>query len=100
MKIFKISKSIRLYRGVNQYNKDGRYWTTDKEWAIQFTQSGLPSEIRSMTYPSEMIFRNDPLPNAVNAGELDKTEELARENGFKAFWVNEGVGEPESVYII
>lgn len=100
MKIFKIAKSIRLYRGESQYNKGGHYWTTDKEWARQFTQSGRPSEVRSMTFPVEMIFRNDPLPFATNATELDTTEQLALEKGFNAFWVNEGSGQPESVYII
>lgn len=96
----KLAKSIRLYRGKSQYNKGGKYWTPNKEWAMQFTQSGLPSQVESRTFPVERIFINNPLPSAINAEELDATEELAVENGYSAFWVNEGMDQPESVYII
>ncbi|MFA7219245.1 MAG: hypothetical protein WC119_01915 [Synergistaceae bacterium] len=100
MKIYRTAKSIRLYRGESQYNKGGKYWTTDKEWAMQFTQSGLPSQVKSIILPDERIFRDNPVPSAVNAEELDKTEERALSEGFDAFWVNEGVGQPESVYMM
>lgn len=100
MNWYKTAKSIVLYRGEASFNKGGKYWTTDKEWARQFTQSGLDSEVKSIRLPSEVIFRNDPLPSAVNADELDGVEQIAKKKGFRAFWVDEGHGEPSSVYII
>ena len=100
MKIWKIAQTISLYRGESQYNKGGKYWTTDKEWAMQFTLSGLSSHVKSMTFPSERIFKDIPLPSATNAEQLDATEVLAISQGFPAFWVDEGDGQPESVYMI
>lgn len=99
-KMYKIAKSIKLYRGESVYNKDGHYYTTDREWARQFTQSGLDREIKMISVPEDIIYRKDPLPSAVNESEFDIALAEAKENGFKAFWVNEGDGEPNSVYFI
>jgi GNAT superfamily N-acetyltransferase len=94
------SKMITLYRGVNVGNSNGKYWTTDKEWARQFTQYGQDSEIKTMSYPENRIFRNNPLPSAVSEQDLNTTEQLARKQGFAAFWVDEGPNEPNSVYVM
>lgn len=100
MKIWKIAKSIHLYRGESVHNKNGHYWTTDKEWARQFTQSGLDTEIKSILFPFENILRIDPLPEAVNAEDIDRAIRTTKRQRYKAFWVHEGMGQPESVYIL
>lgn len=106
MKIYKISsilktaKVIKLYRGESSYNKGGKFYTTDREWARQFTQSGLESEIKTIKFPDEYIYKSNPLPEATNEEQFDNAMEEARKNGFRAMWVNEGIGEPNSVYFI
>lgn len=97
---WKTAQVIKLYRGESVYNKGGRFYTTNREWARQFTQSGLESEIKSIKYPEEAIYKANPLPEATNEKQFDDAIEEARANGFKAFWVDEGVGEPNSVYFI
>ena len=41
----KASKEITLYRGEHSTNKNGHYYSLDKEFARQFTQSGQDKEI-------------------------------------------------------
>lgn len=100
MKIYKIAKSITLYRGESVYNKGGKYWTTDREWARQFTQSGQDKEVRKLSVPENWIYRADPLPEAVNEDQLSQTLAEAKRLGFKAIWVNEGLNEPNSVLML
>lgn len=100
MKIYKIAKSIALYRGESVYNKGGKYWTTDREWARQFTQSGQDKEVRKLSVPENWIYRADPLPEAVNEDQLGQTLAEAKRLGFKAIWVNEGLNEPNSVLML
>jgi len=100
MKIFKIAKIIKLYRGESSHNVGGRFYTPDQEWAKQFTQSGLENEVKMIKFPDEYIYRANPLPNATNEEQFDNTLKEARKNGFRAFWISEGVGEPNSVYFI
>lgn len=100
MKIYRIAKLITLYRGNNAYNKGGRYYTTDKEWARQFTQSGRDSEIVSIHYNPDNIYAKIPMPHATSEKEFDEAMKEAIEKGFKAFMLDEGMGQPHSVYII
>ena len=92
---------IAIYRGISVYNKTrNNYYTTDKEWARQFTQSGLDNEIKKAYIDTKVIYTANPLPQATNEKEMDNTIVLAKTNGFKAIWVNEGINEPNSIYII
>lgn len=104
MKIYKIakkpSKNIILYRGESVHNKGGKYWTPDKEWARQFTQSGLDSEIRSVSLSESLIYVSDRLPMATSENEINEAIKKAKELGFKAILVDEGIKEPNSVLII
>jgi hypothetical protein len=100
MKIYHIAKSIILYRGESVYNKGGNYWTTDKEWARNFTQSGLDKEIKVKSFPEELIYVADKLPSAVNESEIDNAILEAKKKGFKAIWVNEGAKQPNSVLMV
>jgi len=100
MKIFRIAQNITVYRGEGSYNKGGNYFTTDREWARQFTQSGRDFEIQSFLIPSEAIYTAFELPKAYDEASFDKGIFEAQENGFSSFWVDEGSGQPNSIYVI
>ena len=95
-----LNSHITIYRGESSYNRGGRYWTTDREWARQFTQSGRDSEIKTARIESSRIYREDPLPNATDEIAMDKAMKAARDQGFAAIWVNEGLNEPNSIYVL
>ncbi len=105
MKIFRIAQGfITLYRGENTTNRGGsnigKYYSTDKEWAKQFTQTGQVNEVKSIQIPKSSIYIKDPLPLATEEQEFDECWAYAKQNGYKAFMVNEGVGEPNSVFVV
>jgi hypothetical protein len=96
-------KTIKVYRGVSEYNKKyGNFWTTDKEWARQFTQAGLDKEIKQRTIDTSVIMKreNVPLPRACSDKGFDQAIKDAEFGKFDAFWVNEGQGEPPSIYVM
>jgi hypothetical protein len=89
-----------IYRGESVHNRGGRYWTTDKEWARQFTQSGRDFEIKTARIDPSKIYKMDPLPSASSESDFDRAIEAAQEAGFPAVWFDEGRGEPNSIYVI
>jgi hypothetical protein len=96
-------KTIKVYRGVSEGNKKyDNFWTTDKEWARQFTQSGLDKEIKQRTIDTSVIMKreNVPLPRATSDKDFDQAIKDAKFGKFDAFWVNEGQGEPPSIYVM
>lgn len=98
MKIYKMASKITLYRGENAYNKGGHFWTTDKEWARQFTHSGMDFEIKKRTYSTDWIYTPDPLP--YGGDDFSEAIEEAINKGYGAIWLSEGSGQPNSVFII
>ena len=96
-------KNIKVYRGVSAYNRSGNNWyTTDKEWARQFTQSGQDKEIIQKTINTSVIMKreNVPLPQATNPDDIDQAITDAKFGKFDAFWVDEGQNQPLSIYVI
>lgn len=93
-------RMLTLYRGINAGNKNGRYYTTNPEWARQFTQSGLDAEILQVQIDPSTIYRPNPLPEATDAAQVDSAIDEAVRNGYIAVWMNEGHNEPNSVYVI
>lgn len=91
---------LPIFRGESVYNKGGRNWTTQKEWARQFTQSGRDREILRAKIDPAVIYRHDPLPHACSQKDFDKIVPLAKELGCLAVWFDEGQNEPPSIYII
>jgi len=92
---------IRLYRGVNSGQEGNSYYTPDKDWARQFTQSGRDEEIKSVRYSTNRIFRNDPLPKAYGLDDSDLgIMDKAWDAGYKGIWMDEGNGQPDSVYFM
>ena len=91
---------IRIYRGVSVYNRDGRYFTTEPEWARNFTQSGQDHEIIQCDIPASVIYKKDPLPEAVDESQVAEAIREATQKGFAAIWVDEGINEPSSIYVM
>lgn len=96
-------KRIKVYRGVSEYNKKyDNFWSTNKEWARQFTQSGLDKEIKQRTIDTSVIMKRDnaPLPRATSDKDFDQAIKDAEFGKFDAFWVDEGPNQPPSIYVI
>ena len=90
---------IKLYRGLNKFQVGGNYYSTDREWSRQFTQSGLDSEIEEIEVGIDEILRLDPLPKATDVMGMDKAIKIGKEGGYRGIFVDEGKGQPESVFI-
>jgi hypothetical protein len=89
-----------LYRGVSRVSpKHGNYYTGDRDWARQFTQSGLDSEVISRQIDAQHIYEAEALPMATRPEEIDAAIAEAKRRGLKAIRVNEGTGEPLSVFV-
>jgi len=96
-----ISPNVTIYRGVSTVSPvDGHYYSTDKEWARQFTQSGRDSEIITKSVPINKILKLDPLPSANNETQFDMAMEKAKEKNYPAVWMDEGSTEPNSVFVL
>jgi hypothetical protein len=90
-----------LYRGEMTCGQQGNYYTADREWARQFTQSGQNHEIRVIQLDPNLIYRADVLPRAFGAEDpaFDQAIAEAKRQGKKAIWVDEGKGQPNSVFV-
>lgn len=100
MRFFDYLSEMFIYQGRSAYNKGSKYWSTDREWTRQFTQSGLDKEIAVSRIDPKKIYKKNPLPSATNAIEIEEAIEEARKKGYLAIWLDEGVNEPNSIYII
>jgi hypothetical protein len=102
LKSFLLEQKIPIYRGVSQYNKQyNSFYTTNKEWARQFTQSGLDREIKKAYIDSNIIYKANPMTMATGEdADFDRDVAIAKSKGFKAIWLDEGMNEPPSIYII
>lgn len=100
MKITEITNRwLTVYRGEYSGNRGGNYFTPDREWARQFTQSGRDAEIKQRFIREADIFRP---PQPVYAGDPDARDQIAQvalQHGFKAVWLDEGQNQPDSIYV-
>ena len=103
MNWYKIAKRIPIYRGEHSGNKGGGYFSTNKEFARQFTQSGLDREVivRQINLASIYDARTEgkPLPEATNETDFDNAMIRAKELGLYGFRLTEGPDLPDSIYI-
>jgi len=99
---YKISSQIQLFRGEMASGQGNNYYSPDKEFARQFTQSGQDKEIRTIIMDEADIYRKFPLPKSYgfDDNELDNAIAEAKVKGFKALWTDEGEGQPNSVFLI
>jgi len=90
-----VEGDVRLYRGQAQ-GGEGRYYSSDKDFARAFTQSGRESEISEIVVPANRVYRGEVLPFAKDVDAIDKALIDARAKGYDAIWVDEGLGQPPS----
>ena len=91
---------LTVYQGRNVYNKTSQFFTTDKEWARNFTQSGQDSEIRIGKIDPKVIYQKEPMPEATDDKQIDAALEEAKAGGYSAIWINEGRNEPPAILVI
>lgn len=88
-----------LYRGVGGDSGGGNYFTSDPEFARNFTASGRDGEIKVVDIPDTEIHTPSTLPEATNEQQLDAAIAEAKAAGKKAVRVSEGEGQPTSVFV-
>lgn len=88
-----------LYRGEGGDTGGGNYFSFDREFARNFTRAGLDEEIRTVGVSRADIYEADVLPLATKEEQIDRAIAEAREAGKKAIRVDEGAGEPNSVFV-
>lgn len=98
MNLVENAKVIRVYRGEYSGNRGGRFWTQDKEFARQFTQSGQDREIL-VRYMHTSDIKDCSHVYAGDPDVVDAEMEIAKEEGYKALLLNEGRGEPNSIWV-
>lgn len=104
MNWYRLAKLLTIYRGEYSGNKGGGYFSTSKEFARQFTQSGLDREVIRKAIDSELIYdartEGKPLPSATNEQEFDEAYAKTQELGLIGFRISEGMNQPDSIYIL
>ena len=91
---------LTVYQGQSVHNKGSQCYSPSKEFARNFTQSGLDKEIKKVKIADEDVYRSKTLPSGTNDDQLKKAEEEAKLGRFKAFWVDEGQNNPPSIYVV
>lgn len=90
---------LTIYRGEYAGNKGGYFWTEDREFARQFTQSGLDREILvRYIFPGD-IYKKSADVYAGNETAVDAALAAAKEQDYKAIMLSEGPGEPHSIFV-
>ena len=89
-----------VYRGEGRASqKGGGHWSTDKEFARQFTQMGKESEVISSYIKRKDIYEFADPPYAGDAAAFDIAVAEAKAAGFKAVRLSEGLNQPTSLYV-
>lgn len=100
----KAKNEIPIYRGEYAGNKGGNYFSTSKEFARQFTQKGLESEVIQKRIDLSLIYdartEGKPLPDANNEKEFDDAMARTKELHLYGFRLSEGTNEPNSIYML
>src|SRR5215510_5235581 len=87
-----------LYRG--ESGGEGHFFSTDKEWARQFTHSGRDAEIVTRQIRSDDIHQPAKSVAANDPEAVDQAIAEAKQLGKKAVRLSEGRGQPDSIFII
>lgn len=94
-----VEAALLVYRGEYSGNRGGNFWSPQKEFARQFTQSGQDKEIKTRYISSNAIYRPSEPVYAGDPDAIDIVVEIARESGYKAVWLDEGRNEPDSIFV-
>lgn len=90
---------LTVYRGEYSGNKGGNFWTMDKQFAVQFTQTGREQEVLKRYIWAGEIYQKSRDVYAGNEAGVDAALEAARADGYKAIMLSEGPGEPFSIFV-
>lgn len=88
-----------IFRGEYAGNKGGNFWTRDPEFAKQFTQSGLESEIKRRRIDTDHVFIPEKPVYAGDGDAVDRAIADAKAKGLKAVQLSEGAGQPDSIFV-
>ena len=108
---------ITVYRGNLAFGPAGSGYEVDVERARMGATDGRYDLITSLTINTHKIYRKNPLPRAFGHGEgmhpyvegqkpyngIDTLWETAEEtvvSGYDAFYVDEGKGQPNSIFVV
>ena len=92
---------ITIHRGESVHNKmggplGGKFYSTDREFARQFTQSGQDKEIHTRKISKDHVLDR----SHIYAGtDIEPHLEQAKKQGYKAVRFHEGEGQPHSIYV-
>ena len=90
---------LTVYRGEYTGNKGGFFWTEDREFARQFTQSGQAHEVLvRYIFPGDIYKKSADVYAGDEAG-VDQALAAAKAEDYKAILLSEGPGEPKSIYV-
>lgn len=92
-------KALTVYRGEYGGNKGGNFWTEDREFARQFTQSGLDREVLVRYLAPGDLYRASASVYAGNEAGVDAALAAAEAGGYKAILLSEGPEEPNSIFV-
>jgi hypothetical protein len=92
---------ITIHRGESVHNRKGgpmggKFYSLDKEFAKQFTQSGRDEEVISKQIPSHLV---KDMSHIYAGDDIEPHIEQAKKEGFAAVRFNEGGKEPHSIYV-
>lgn len=90
---------LTVYRGEYSGNKGGFFWSLDKEFARQFTQSGRDQEIQTRYIWAGEVYQRSRDVYAGNEAGVDAALQVAKAEGYKAILLSEGAGEPPSIFV-
>jgi len=108
MNWYKLASIISIYRGENVSSQNrGKiigYYSVDREFARQFTQTGQDKEVKERKIDLNAIYdarqEGKPLPSANNEADFENAMRRAAELGYSAFRLTEGPNQPDSIYIM
>lgn len=100
--------SIKIYRGESSSSENrGKggigYWSTDPDFAVQFTQTGQMKEVMvrevNLSHIYDVTKEGKKLPSANSESDFDNAIKIAKEKGFYGVRFSEGGNQPDSFYI-
>jgi hypothetical protein len=99
IQIVEAQHMLTVYRGVYHGNKGGVFWTEDREFARQFTQSGRDHEILVRYMRASDVYTRSSSVYAGDDAGVDAAIAAARAAGCKAVMLSEGPGQPYSFLV-
>lgn len=88
-----------FYRGEFSGNRGGKYYSTSRGFAREFTQTGRDEEVTTIRLKTKDILTKSELPYAGDADAVDAAVNEARVGNYRAVRLSEGQGQPDSIHM-